>query len=102
MPIVHEGLAREFEYVTREDEREMILEQIEAGDALMQEMAYSLITGNHHAVDELTQQATNKIYFKRLGDTARAAAFRGFFTIQNESLDTISDVGVPANYHLNI
>ena len=57
MPIVHEGLAREFEYVTREDEREMILEQIEAGDALMQEMAYSLITGNHHAVDELTQQA---------------------------------------------
>ena len=57
MPIVHEGLAREFEYVTREDEREMILEQIEAGDALMQEMAYSLITGNHHAVDELTKQA---------------------------------------------
>ncbi len=57
MPIVHEGLAKEFEYVTREDEREMILEQIEAGDALMQEMAYSLITGNHHAVDELTQQA---------------------------------------------
>ena len=37
MPIVHEGLAKEFEYVTKEDERAMILEQIEAGDALMQE-----------------------------------------------------------------
>lgn len=57
MPIVHEGLAREFEYVTQEDEREMILAQIEAGDALMQQMAYSLITGDHHAIDELTQQA---------------------------------------------
>ena len=57
MPIVHEGLAREFEYVTREDEREMILAQIVAGDALMQQMAYSLITGDHKAIDELTQQA---------------------------------------------
>ncbi|HJM54142.1 MAG TPA: corrinoid protein [Dehalococcoidia bacterium] len=57
MPIVHEGLAREFEYVTQEEERATILEQIEAGDALMQEMAYSLITGNHAAVDELTQKA---------------------------------------------
>ena len=57
MPIVHEGLAREFEYVTQEDEREMILAQIEAGDALMQQMAYSVITGDHHAIDELTQKA---------------------------------------------
>jgi|TARA_B100001964_G_C14156910_1_gene564768 5-methyltetrahydrofolate--homocysteine methyltransferase len=57
LPIVHEGLAREFEYVTQEEERATILEQIEAGDALMQEMAYSLITGNHAAVDELTQKA---------------------------------------------
>jgi 5-methyltetrahydrofolate--homocysteine methyltransferase len=57
LPIVHEGLAKEFEYVTKEDERAMILEQIEAGDALMQEMAYSLITGDHTAVNELTQKA---------------------------------------------
>jgi 5-methyltetrahydrofolate--homocysteine methyltransferase len=60
LPIVHEGLAREFEYVTQEEERETILGQLEAGDALMQEMAYSLITGNHAAVDELTRKALDK------------------------------------------
>ncbi|MDA1256624.1 MAG: corrinoid protein [Chloroflexi bacterium] len=60
MPIDHEGLAREFEYVTQPSEQESIRAQLESGDALMQEMAYALITGDHHAVDALTRQALSE------------------------------------------
>lgn len=62
MPIVHEGLQKEFEYVTREGERRHIAGQFESGDPLMQEIAYDLIVGDHHEVDRLTQEALEKGY----------------------------------------
>ena len=62
MPITHEGLAKEFEWVTRPGEKKHIGESIEKTDALMQEMAYSLITGAHTEVDRLTREALGKGY----------------------------------------
>jgi len=62
MNFVHDGLAKEFEYVTREGERKHIGEQFDSGDALMQGIAYALITGNHGDVDQLTKQALDDGY----------------------------------------
>lgn len=62
MPIVHEGLAQEFEYVTQPAERERIGETLGAGDALMQELAYALIVGDHREVDRITRQALDDGY----------------------------------------
>ncbi|MFW6194975.1 MAG: corrinoid protein [Chloroflexota bacterium] len=62
MPIVHEGLASEFEWVTQPSEREHIGEQLEAGDALMQELAYNVIIGGHHEVDRITKDALDSGY----------------------------------------
>ena len=62
MNFVHDGLAKEFEHVTREGERKHIGELFDSGDALMQEMAYDLITGNHEEVDRLTKQALDDGY----------------------------------------
>ncbi len=62
MNFVHDGLEKEFEYVTREGERKHIGELFDSGDALMQEMAYNLITGDHEGVDRLTKQALDDGY----------------------------------------
>lgn len=62
MNFVHDGLAKEFEHVTREGERKHIGELFESGDALMQEIAYSLIHGDHEGVDRLTKQALEDGY----------------------------------------
>jgi len=59
MTITHEGLAAEFEYVTRLGERKHISDAIDGTDAIMQEMAYSLIVGDNTEVDRLTLEALN-------------------------------------------
>ena len=57
MPIVNEGLEQELAYVTRPDENSRIRGALEKGDALMQDIAYSLILGKNHEVDRMTKQA---------------------------------------------
>ena len=57
MPIHNEGLERELEYVTKPFEIKHIRGLFEHTDALMHDIAHNLITGNHHEVDRLTQQA---------------------------------------------
>jgi 5-methyltetrahydrofolate--homocysteine methyltransferase len=60
MPITHEGLARELEYVTNPGEHKHISESIEPTAPIMQEMAYELIVGNNTEVDRITQEALQK------------------------------------------
>jgi 5-methyltetrahydrofolate--homocysteine methyltransferase len=62
MPIVNEGLRKEFEHVTRPGERKHIGEALERADGLMQEVAYALITGAHLEVDRLVKQALSSGY----------------------------------------
>ncbi len=62
MAIQHEGLAKEFEWVTRPGEQKHIGESIEKTDALMQEMAYQLIIGSNTEVDRLTKEALDSGY----------------------------------------
>ncbi len=57
MPITHEGLAREFEFVTNPGEQKHIFDAIDGTAPIMQEMAYELIVGNNTEVDRLTQEA---------------------------------------------
>ncbi len=57
MPLVNEGLKKEFEYVTRPGERKHIAEALDRADPLMQEVALGLITGAHLEVDRLVRQA---------------------------------------------
>ena len=57
MPITHEGLAREFEFVTNPGEQKHIFEAINGTAPIMQEMAYELIVGNNTEVDRLSQEA---------------------------------------------
>lgn len=57
MPITHEGLAREFEFVSSPGERKHISEAIDGTAPIMQEVAYELIMGNNTEVDRLTQEA---------------------------------------------
>jgi 5-methyltetrahydrofolate--homocysteine methyltransferase len=60
MPITHEGLAREFEFVSSPGERKHISEAIDGTAPIMQEMAYELIMGNNTEVDRLTQEALSE------------------------------------------
>jgi 5-methyltetrahydrofolate--homocysteine methyltransferase len=60
MPITHEGLAREFEYVTNAGEQKHISEGIDGTAPIMQEIAYQLIVGNNTDVDRLTQEALSE------------------------------------------
>jgi 5-methyltetrahydrofolate--homocysteine methyltransferase len=62
MPITNEGLAKEFEWVTRPGEQKHIGESIERADALMQDVAYHLIVGNNIEVDRLTREALDNGY----------------------------------------
>jgi 5-methyltetrahydrofolate--homocysteine methyltransferase len=62
MPIVNEGLQREFEWVTRPGEQKHIGEALDLADAVMQEIAYALITGQHLEVDRITQECLNNGY----------------------------------------
>ncbi|MEE2841916.1 MAG: corrinoid protein [Chloroflexota bacterium] len=62
MAISHEGLAREFEWVTKPGERKHIGDGIDGTDPIMQEMAYELIVGNNTDVDRLTKEALDGGY----------------------------------------
>ena len=57
MAIEHEGLLKEFEYVTKPFELKHIQGLYENSDPQMHEIAYALITGDNNAVDELTSKA---------------------------------------------
>jgi len=62
MSLSHEGLKKEFEYVTKPSEQNHIGSSLEKLDPLMQEIAYELITGNNSAVDTLTKKALEEGY----------------------------------------
>ena len=62
MSLSHEGLKKEFEYVTKPSEQNHIGSALEKLDPLMQEIAYELITGNNSAVDTLTKKALEEGY----------------------------------------
>ena len=62
MPIVNEGLQREFEWVTRPGEQKHISEALELADEVMQEIAYQLIIGKNLEVDRLTKECLDKGY----------------------------------------
>ena len=57
MPVVHDGLEQELDYVTKPFEQKHIRAQWDVADPLMQEISYNLIVGSHHEVDRLTRQA---------------------------------------------
>jgi len=57
MPIVHNGLEKEITHVTKPFEIKHIRGLFENADPLMQQIAYSLITGDNKQVDLLTIQA---------------------------------------------
>ena len=52
----HEGLSKEFEWVTKESEKKHIGDSISKTSDEMQEIAYALIKGDNNAVDELTKK----------------------------------------------
>ena len=56
----HEGLERELQHITKPFEIKHIRGLFEGTDPLMHEMAYSLITGDQHAVDRLTKEALER------------------------------------------
>ncbi len=60
MPILHEGLEEELNWVTRPDENSRIRGILEKADALMQDLAYNLIVGGQDEVDRLTKQVLDK------------------------------------------
>ena len=62
MPIVNEGLQKEFEFVTRPGEQKHIGEALELADENMQELAYQLITGANIEVGNLTKKALEEGY----------------------------------------
>ncbi len=62
MSISHDGLKREFDYVTKPSEQNHIGSSLEKLDPIMQEIAYELITGNNSAVDNLTKKALEEGY----------------------------------------
>ena len=62
MPIVNEGLLKEFEWVTRPGERKHIGDSLDVADELMQEIAYQLIIGKHLEIDRLTREALDAGY----------------------------------------
>ncbi len=51
----HEGLSKEFEWVTKESEKNHIGGAISKTSLEMQEISYALITGDNNLVDELTK-----------------------------------------------
>ena len=52
----HEGLSKEFEWVTKESEKKHIGDSISKTSDEMQEIAYALIKGDNNSVDELTKK----------------------------------------------
>ncbi len=57
MPITHDGLKKEFEYIGKPFELNHIQSLFNDSDPLMHEMAHNLIIGNQHEVDRLTKKA---------------------------------------------
>ena len=62
MPIVNDGLQREFEWVTRPGEQKHIGEALDLADEVMQEIAYQLIIGKNLEVDRLTKECLDSGY----------------------------------------
>ena len=62
MPIVNEGLEKEMAYITKPFELKHIRSLFDNGDALMQEIAFALITGDNGGVDLLTKRALDDGY----------------------------------------
>jgi len=62
MPIVHEGLEKEMAHISKEAELKHIRGLFDSGDALLQELAFSLIGGKDGEVGRLTQEALDKGY----------------------------------------
>jgi len=60
MPIVNEGLEKEMVHITKPSEEQHIRELFEDADPLMQEIAYSLVSGDNKEVDILTRDALEK------------------------------------------
>ncbi len=57
MPLAHEGILKELEYVTRPFEVKHVTSLYEDSDPKMHDVAYALIVGDNHEVDRLTRQA---------------------------------------------
>lgn len=57
MPVVHEGLESQLEYVENPDEQRHIRALWDEADPMMQEISYQLIIGQNLEVDRLTLQA---------------------------------------------
>jgi len=62
MAIVHEGLLKEMDHVTRPFEKKHIEGLFESGDMLMQSIAFALIQGDQVSVDKMTKEALEKSY----------------------------------------
>ena len=62
MPFHNEGLKKEMEYISKPFEVKHITGLFEGTDAIMHDLAYNLINGNHHEVDRLTKQALDEGY----------------------------------------
>ena len=62
MPIVNEGIKSELVHISKPTELTHITEMFEKVDPIMQEMAYSLITGDQHEVGRMTKQALDDGY----------------------------------------
>ena len=60
MPIEHEGIEKEFGYITKPFEIKHIRSLYEDTDPLMHDVAYALITGDQHEVDRLTKEALDR------------------------------------------
>ncbi len=57
MPITHDGLKKELQYIAKPFELNHIKSLFNDSDPLMHEMAHNLIIGNQHEVDRLTRKA---------------------------------------------
>ena len=60
MPIVNEGLEQELKWIQKPEEQSRIRGILENADALLQDVACNLISGDQHAVDRLTKEALER------------------------------------------
>jgi len=60
MPITNDGLEEELSWVTIPEEKRRIRGVLENATALMQDIAYNVIVGEHHEADRLTKEALDK------------------------------------------
>ncbi len=60
MPILNDGLEEELKWVTIPEENRRIRGVLENAAALMQDIAYNVIVGEHHQTDRLTKEALDQ------------------------------------------